>query len=132
MTEYLTEEELKIRFPNASPTCIRISSAKPRQASSHLDNPRQAAELEPDHGNGALGAIPVQRKTSGRFFVRVTSYRKRLLDEDNLCEKYHVDLCRYSGMLPQDSPGTAKIEVCQQKVGSKEQERVQIEIFELT
>jgi hypothetical protein len=91
----------------------------------------EAAQLERDPGDGTVGEVPVQKGLGRRFLVRVKSYRCRLLDEDNMCEKYHVDLCRYAGALPSDAPGTAKIEVTQEKVGPKEQERVEIEIFEI-
>ncbi len=92
-------------------------------------NPGQTSELERYPRDGAVGALQVQETVGGRFLVRVTAFRRRLLDEDNLCEKYAVDLCRYSGALPSDAPGRAKIEVSQEKVGSKEPEFVRIQIF---
>jgi hypothetical protein len=90
----------------------------------------QTAVLERDPGNGALGKVSVQKAVGRRFLIRVTSIRKNLLDEDNLCEKYHVDLCRYSGLIPGDSPATTKIEVCQQKAEPGAAEETRIEIFE--
>lgn len=87
------------------------------------------AELERNPGHGAMGALQVQGRIGCRFLVCVTAFRRRLLDEDNLCEKYHVDLCRYAGALPGDEAGRTKIEVSQQKVGSKEREFVKIEIY---
>lgn len=89
---------------------------------------RTPAELEPVARDAALGTAQVQDGTGARILVRVTSFRRRLLDEDNLCEKFHTDLCRYAGLIPSDAPGTTKIEVSQEKVGSKEAERVRIEI----
>ena len=131
MSEYLPEEELRIRFPNASTTCIRRSRAKPGQTPAQPDDPGTAPKLEPDNGHGTLGALPVQRPAPTRFLVRVTSRRKRLLDEDNLCEKYHVDCCRYAGLLPGDGPGQTRIEVRQEKVEPGAQEETVIEIFEV-
>ncbi len=61
--------------------------------------------------------------------MRVTSHRLRLLDEDNLCEKFVVDCCRYAGLIPTDSPDKAKIEVGQVKVGIKAAEKTVIEII---
>ncbi len=78
--------------------------------------------------NGALGSGKVQKAVSPRFFVRTTSYRVRLLDEDNLISKWHTDLARYCGFLPSDAPGTARIVTTQEKVGSKEEERVEVQI----
>ena len=88
-------------------------------------------ELERSVGDGALGKVSVQAKPGGRFLIVVTAIRNRLLDEDNMCEKFHVDLLRYSGVIPQDSPGKAKIEVRQRKADPGEEERVIIEVFRL-
>jgi hypothetical protein len=63
-----------------------------------------------------------------KFLVRVTSFRVRLLDEDNLCEKYHVDLCRYAGLLRADDPGQARIVTTQEKVRTKAEERTEVVI----
>jgi len=101
------------------------------RASARAGNPGQIAELERRVRDGTMGAVQVQKRISGRFFVRVTSFRHRLLDEDNLCEKYVCDLCRYAGALPSDAPSKAKIEVAQEKVGSKEREFVRVEVFKI-
>jgi len=64
-----------------------------------------------------------------RFYVvRVKSFRMRLIDTDNLVPKWHVDALRYASVLPDDSPDRARIETSQEKVGSKEEERTEIEI----
>lgn len=87
------------------------------------------AELERHPRDESLGQDEVQEGTGKRILVRVTSVRKRLLDEDNLCEKYHIDLCRYAGILPSDAPGETKIETTQRKAGKEEQEHTLIEVF---
>lgn len=97
----------------------------------HPKHPRKAPILEPDMRHGALGEGETQEGHSGRVLVRVTSFRLRLLDEDNLCEKYHVDCCRYAGLLYGDDPSRAKIETGQVKVSEKEEERVEITIEKL-
>lgn len=91
-------------------------------------NPGATAIVERDSRNGAMGAVQVQRPDTGRFLVRLTAVRHRLLDEDNACEKYHVDCCRYAGLLPNDSPRTTQIETRQEKAepGGREFVRVQI------
>lgn len=94
----------------------------------HRDR-RETSKLEPNPENGNLGTLPIQAQIGRPFLVRVKAFRRRLLDEDNLCEKYVVDLCRYAGALPSDAAGKAKIEVTQEKVGQKEREFVRIEIF---
>jgi len=72
--------------------------------------------------------VPHQKSHPARFLVRLTDYRVRLLDEDNLCPKYHVDTCRYCDYIPTDAPGRCKIEVRQEKVFNKKDIRVEIEI----
>ena len=97
----------------------------------HPDSSGSPAKLEPDSRDGALGEVPVQEGVGGQFFIRATSIRKRLLDEDNLCEKYLIDLCRYSGIVPGDSPATTHIQVCQQKAEPGAAEETRIEVFRL-
>jgi hypothetical protein len=123
-------DALKAIFPNASPAFIRRNSRNSRETLVLDHHSGSPAELERHLGDGAMGEVQVQKGIGGRVLVRVTAYRRRLLDEDNLCEKYLVDLCRYCGALPSDAAGKAKIEVCQQKVGSNEPEETVIEIFQ--
>ena len=88
----------------------------------------KASVVESDSRVGALGTSEAEKRNPDRVLVRVTSVRKRLLDEDNLCEKYHVDCCRHSGLLLADDPSKAKIEVSQRKTKKGEGERTIIEI----
>ncbi len=92
-------------------------------------NRRPVAKLEPSSSDGTVGQIQVQEPATRKVLVIVTSFRRRLLDEDNLCEKYHVDCCRYAGLLPSDDPSRTQIQVRQEKVGSKAREFVRIEII---
>ena len=62
-----------------------------------------------------LEKAQVKASYSGKFVVRITSFRKRLLDEDNLAVKYHVDALRYAGIIPNDAPDKTHIEVSQIK-----------------
>jgi hypothetical protein len=131
-------DELKRKFPQASGSFISANSdnagpvqqlpAKRERKVRDRDTGTDA-KLERHLGDGTLGAAQVQKGTGQRILVRVTSFRTRLLDEDNQCEKYHVDLLRYAGVIPTDAPGQTKIEVCQQKVGKGEREFVRIEVF---
>lgn len=124
----MTEEELRKRFPNASADFIRLQLPVPGQAL----YPTSSPIMERDSGDGALAAGATEKTDSGKFLVRVTSYRRRLLDEDNLAEKFHVDCCRYAGLLPDDAPDRCRIETTQQKVRSKEEERTLIEISQIS
>ena len=89
----------------------------------------QTAKLERNSCNAALEQAQTQAGDTSRVLVRITSIRKRLLDEDNLAEKYHVDCCRYAGLLHSDQPGETKIEVSQRKAGKGEPEETIVEIF---
>lgn len=91
-------------------------------------DPVLAPVLERDPRPAPLGKGKAKKEAARKFLVRITDYRHRLIDEDNLCEKYVVDCCRYAGLLPGDSPGEAKIQVSQEKIGREESPRVEIEI----
>jgi hypothetical protein len=88
-------------------------------------NPRTPAFVESNPINAPLAKEEVQRRTGQKLSVRITSYRKRLIDPDNLCEKFHLDLCRYAGAIPDDAPDRITLETRQEK---SKHERVEIEI----
>lgn len=94
--------------------------------------PAPAPVVERDLRPRPLAARKAEKGHPRKFLVRVTSFRRRLLDEDNLCEKYHVDCLRYSGLLVGDAPGQARIVTSQEKVARKEDERTEIEISPLS
>jgi hypothetical protein len=95
------------------------------------DSPKASgAVVERDLRPRPLAAGEIEGGDTARFLVRVTSFRRRLLDEDNLCEKYVVDCCRYAGFLPGDAPSTTHIETRQEKVRSKAEERTEVLIEE--
>ena len=89
---------------------------------------RSPTKLECCIGDESLGASETEKRDTERAIIRVESVRTRLIDEDNLCEKYHVDACRYAGLLHSDDPGQTQIKVSQRKAQKGEQERVIIEI----
>lgn len=117
--------ELRSIFPHASPDTVR------RNAADAPGDPGAPTKLERDPRHGALGKVQVQRRTRRRFLVIVTAVRERLLDEDNLCEKFHVDLCRYAGVILGDEAGTTRIETCQRKAYGDEEEHIIIEVYEI-
>jgi len=95
------------------------------------DNPRPVAILEPDPRVEPLAAPQIEASNPARFRVVVASIRRRLLDEDNLCEKFHVDCLRRAGYIPDDDPATTHIEVWQRKCQTGEAERIEIVIEKL-
>ena len=124
------------QFPNASQSFLalnphldsRLSGQRPENQKAAPDAVR--AELEQRPATRTPRPPRIEAENPKRFLVRVTSIRNRLIDEDNLCEKYVVDCCRYAGLLPGDGPGQTRIEVCQRKAGKEEPEGTMIEIYE--
>jgi hypothetical protein len=119
----MKRSEILSRWPHASEDLIK--------ANLDYEDPRQTTFLESYPSFRTMGKVQAKKGTSRKFLVRVTSIRKRLLDIDNLCEKYHVDLCRYAGIISSDAPGTTEIEVCQRKTQKGEEEFVEIEVFSI-
>ena len=114
--------------PPAAPVESRAADVPKDSYDNHTDRAGKAAKLERNLGNGPLAKSEAEKGNSERVLVRVTSVRKRLIDEDNLAEKYHVDCCRYAGLIHGDEPSKTKIEVCQRKAEKDEAEHTIIEI----
>lgn len=91
---------------------------------------RAIAKLESNPCHAPLGEKKLQGATETAI-VRITSIRKNLLDTDNICQKYLVDLLRYAGILYDDNPEQTTIQTSQRKCkdGEQEQTLVEIEIF---
>lgn len=66
-----------------------------------------------------------------RRLVRITSYRVRLLDPDNLAggAKYFLDCCKYAQLIRDDRPQDITLEVRQEKVSNPEDERTELAII---
>lgn len=93
---------------------------------SHDQTP--APLVERGQPNAPLAAAQTEASDPRKCVVRVVSFRRRLLDEDNICEKYHIDALRYLGVLASDAPGHTQIITSQTKVKTKGEERTVIEI----
>jgi hypothetical protein len=111
-----------------TPALASAPPAAPNSYDNQTDRAGEAAKLERNSGNGPLAKSEAEKGNPERVLVRVTSVRKRLIDEDNLAEKYHVDCCRYAGLIHGDEPSKTKIEVCQRKAAKDEAEHTIIEI----
>ena len=107
----MTAKQFQLLYGNPQVQC-EVKSPKPQRPARH----------EP------LAAAQVEAGNSKRYVVIVTSRRIRLLDEDNLIEKYHIDSLRYAGILPSDTPEACQIQVRQEKVAKKDQEETLIEV----
>lgn len=116
----MNPDAIKLLFPNASRSLL----------AANVEGARTNPELERNPGNGTLAEGAAKKANSTRLLVRITSVRKRLLDEDNLCEKYLLDCCRYSGLIRDDSPEEIHVETFQRKAGKDEEEHTLIWIYE--
>lgn len=117
----MNQNKLSRHFPNASPTFLKLNSDQ-------VNGGGEIAKLECPYVNAPLDAPQVKAPGSGRYVVCVTSVRKRLLDEDNLAEKFHIDALRYAGLISGDSPDKTKILTSQRKCEKDEKEHIEITI----
>jgi hypothetical protein len=101
--------------------------------SSTSEDYRLSSCAQPQPAVCDVSARADQRKEShaGRFLVRVTSFRRRLLDPDNLCPKYFVDALRYAGIIPDDTSEDIELVIRQEKVELRSDERTELEITPL-
>lgn len=126
--------KLRRRFPQASQGFLDMNNGAASIQGNGIDpsigNTRQAPIVERDRGAALHPGGQDEDAHSAEYLVRVTSVRKRLLDEDNLCEKFHIDGLRYAGLLPDDAPAKCRIETTQRLCrGAGEEEKTIIELF---
>lgn len=98
----------------------------PVYAEPHTDNPNPRPKPQQTVCHEPLAAHQAETPNAsggGRIQVSVVSYRRRLLDEDNLCPKYFVDALRYENLLPSDAPQFVTIQTSQVKVDDARSER---------
>lgn len=81
-----------------------------------------------DSGHESLGKAQGAKASAGRFRIRITVYRNRLIDTDNnQFPKYWIDCLRYAGAIPQDTASIIEEVTCKQALTS-EQEMTVIEL----
>lgn len=125
---------LHAKFPNASQDVIALNAQRAELPKPIENRPKVAfsdSKLERDPCDAALAKRPAKKADSSRYVVRIVSVRTRLLDEDNLCEKYVVDFLRYCRAIPDDAPGKTKIEITQRKAEKGEDEHTEIKVWKL-
>lgn len=115
----VNEHELRRRYPFASEAFLKKNCS---------DSAPSGPEPQCAVCDDSLGTAPREEANSSRVRVRVISFRRRLIDPDNLCPKWHIDCLRYSGLIPDDRVQDIILEVSQQKVKSKSDECTRIEI----
>ena len=94
------------------------------------DHPKRAsAKSKRAICNDSLAATPIQKESPqsrAPIHIVITSFRRRLLDDDNLCGKFFVDGLRYAKVIRDDTPGLVSIETRQSKVAKQADERTEI------
>ena len=120
----MTAEEIKKRFPNASPGFIK--------ANLQIDYRRSAPVMERDSGNATLAEDQSKEGAARKLAIRFVSVRKRLLDPDKLSVKWLLDACRYARIIRGDEPEKITLEVTQRKCAKGEREHTIIEIVQTT
>ena len=73
-----------------------------------------------------LATAKGEKGHTGRVPVRIVSFRRRLLDPDNLVGKFFTDCARYCGLLRSDTSDAIDYQISQVKVKKKEDERTEI------
>lgn len=86
------------------------------------------AKPEPIVRNEPVAKEARKDEHAGRIRIRVTSFRVRFCDPDNLCAKYFIDCLRYAQIIPNDREEDIELTVRQTKVALKSDERTEIEI----
>lgn len=117
----MDEATIRKLFPNASASLFKANKAS---CDAQGAKPKRVVWDEP------LEKAPREKGDSVRSKVSIVSYRRRLLDVDNLFGgvKYFVDSLRYAGLIRNDDPESISLIVSQVKVKTKQEERTEIEI----
>lgn len=109
----------------------RITNQAGYSISGNDSRARRSPELEQAAWVGTLGEAETKGGVQERFLVRVVAYRRRLLDEDNLSCKAHVDFLRYAGIIPDDKPPQVSIQTSQVKIKAPEESRIELTVIKL-
>lgn len=128
----INAELIRAALPRASQAFLRLNGISNEPSRTAPDS-RAPSSAQPEQAvrNGPFQ--PPQREAAypGRVSIRVTSYRRRLIDPDNLCPKYFLDSCRYAGLIRDDTPDAIHLQIEQARVSAKEEERTEILITPL-
>lgn len=88
---------------------------------------RPLSELESGVGPKSISPKELTIPDTGRCSVGIKVFRRRLTDTGNDCWKYHLDACRYLGLLADDNDAKVRLaEEPHEKVETNEEERVEI------
>lgn len=111
-----------------NPSASLLAANAHDYGNSDPDRPTQSPVPQPPVRNRPVGEKEGEGGDPTRVSVRIASYRRRLIDPDNLVPKYFVDACRYAGLIKDDTAEEIEFSVRQEKVATKEEERTEITI----
>lgn len=126
----INPHQLKRLFPNASQSVLDANKSDYGKAYPETGHTGEVAKLERPAGEGALAAPQAKEADSERVRIRIISVRKRLLDPDNLSEKWTIDCLRYCRVIRGDEPDKITLETTQRKCEKGEEEHTEILIYE--
>ena len=118
---------------------LKRAISQPRR-SFDPENPSFAPKTNENHdlSQSPVSELPICREPlatqkgeashTSRVSIRVVSFRRRLIDPDNLCPKYFIDCLRYAEIIKDDSAAHVTIQTEQVKVSEKGDERTEITI----
>lgn len=122
-------------FPNASKSVLDANKSDYGSSVPETDpetkGSRKAPKLERPARDGAVGTAQSQEADAKRVLVRFVSVRKRLLDPDNIAEKWMLDCLRFARVIRGDEPEKIALETTQRKTAKNEEEHTEITVFEL-
>lgn len=126
----MNPHQLKRLFPNASQSVLQANACDYGNSNFDLNGSGKTPKLERAHGHGSLEAPQAKEANPERVLIRFVSVRKRLLDPDNLSEKWLLDCLRYCGIIRGDEPEKITLETTQRKCQRGEAEHTEISIYE--
>jgi len=120
----MTRDAIKKLYPRASEAFIR--------ANLDAGDTGPDAVVERPAIHEPLAANQGEEGATGKLFIRFVSVRKRLLDPDNLAEKWLLDCLRYCRAIHGDEPEKISIETTQRKAAKGETEHTEIAVWSVS
>lgn len=122
----MNPDDIKRLFPFASGSTLRRNAAD--------DSPSRVvsdSERKQDSVDEPLAAVPREATRQGRLGIIVTSFRYKLLDDDNVAlgAKPLVDGIVSAGIIPSDSKIWCTVSHRQVKIDCPARERTEIELI---
>lgn len=119
----MSPDDLKRLFPNASASTLRANLS--------TDGAGPTAVVERSPKAKPLAANQIKAQGPERLRIVFVSVRKRLLDPDNVCEKWMLDALRFVGAICGDEPDKIALETTQRKARKGEVEHTEITVYRL-